>query len=362
MGIHEWGTLAAATGQLALGVLTALRGGHNPLARPLSLLCFVTFGWNICDLAFVVSGDRAWNLLDHVLSPMTAPLFLDFALVLTGRRRRYGALLRIVYLLLGLLSVSAVLSFVWRPALDFQLSESWSVAHLAVAMPAIGLAVACLVSQRHEADVEGWHRARLVLGGIAIAVPLAVTDLLRNVIPVEVPRLANLATLITAGVLTLVTLRLRLFGRDLSTSAISFAVVLSLLVALAFAALSSLLLQSVEALVLVACTVALIVGLLVRAGAATWAERHAREAQLLNLGRFAAQMGHDLKNPLAALKGRRPVPPRGAAPRWLARRARRVPGPHPGPGRAHGAVARRLPAARPRRSRPPAARRERCRP
>ena len=88
MNVHEWGTLAAATGQLALGLLAALYGGGNPLVRPLSLLCFCVFGWNIADLAFVVSGDRAWNFLDHALSPMTAPLFLQFVLVFTGQRRR----------------------------------------------------------------------------------------------------------------------------------------------------------------------------------------------------------------------------------------------------------------------------------
>src|SRR5688572_15267100 len=103
MHVHEWGTLAAATGLLALGLLAALRGGRNPLVRPLCLLCFCVFGWNIADLAFVLSGDRHWNLLDHVISPMTSPLFLDFVLTFTGQRRRLGWILRAVYALLMLL-------------------------------------------------------------------------------------------------------------------------------------------------------------------------------------------------------------------------------------------------------------------
>ena len=41
------------------------------------------------------------------------------------------------------------------------------------------------------------------------------------------------------------------------------------------------------------------------------AERRARQSQLATLGRFSAQMAHDLKNPLAALQGRRAVLQRG---------------------------------------------------
>ena len=303
MNVHEWGTLAAATGQLALGLLAALYGGGNPLVRPLSLLCFCVFGWNIADLAFVVSGDRAWNFLDHALSPMTAPLFLQFVLVFTGQRRRLAGVLYAAHALVGLLGASAILAFVWEPARAFQLGSAWSVVYLALALPIVGVGIACLFATRREDDLEAWRRSRLILVGLALAVPLAVTDLLRNVVPVAMPRLANLAMLLMAVVLTVVTLRLRLFGRDLSTSSVTFATALALLVAVSFVGLSSVFLGSPEALLLLMVTAALMVGVLVRASAGVWAARQSRETELVHLGRFAAQMGHDLKNPLAAMKG-----------------------------------------------------------
>jgi two-component system, NtrC family, sensor histidine kinase HydH len=303
MGLHDWATLAAATGQLTLGILTTLRGGQSPVATPLSLLCFCIFGWNVFDLLFVVSGDRAWNLLDHVLSPFTSVLLLHFVLVFTGRRRRLRRMLAVFYALAALLSASAVPGFFWAPAMQFQLSEAWSVVHLAIALPAVGICVGSLLAYRSESGDAAWRRARLILVGMSLAVPLAVTDLLRNVIPFEVPRLANVATLIGAGFLTLVTLRLRLFGTDLSTSAVTLAAGLSLLVGFALVAFAGLFLVSPEGVALLLATGALVVALLGRAASVRAAERRGREADLATLGRFAAQLAHDLRNPLAAMKG-----------------------------------------------------------
>ncbi|HEY5242368.1 MAG TPA: ATP-binding protein, partial [Polyangiaceae bacterium] len=61
--------------------------------------------------------------------------------------------------------------------------------------------------------------------------------------------------------------------------------------------------ENVAIVVLVSSTVSLAVVAGSRRWLAREADRRARQAQLTTLGRFSAQMAHDLKNPLAALKG-----------------------------------------------------------
>ncbi|HKA91504.1 MAG TPA: ATP-binding protein [Haliangiales bacterium] len=301
MTLYEWTSLAAATGQLALGVLTAWRGGTSPLAIPLALFCFCTFGWNGADLAYTAYGDLRWKLVDHALSPLTAPLALHFVLVFTGRRRRLAAALAAAYVPTVLLGLSAVAGFAWPPARGFQQRDAWSLTHLGLSVPSLVLAVGCLLVHLRETDPEGRRRTRIILLAFAIAVPLAITDLLEVWLPV--PELSNVGMLVAAALLAVVALRLRLLGTDLSTSATTAATALSVVVTVSCVVLTQVVAMSTAVVVLGTITAALVVGLLWRMALESHAVRRAREAQLVTLGRFAAQMAHDLKNPLAAIKG-----------------------------------------------------------
>jgi signal transduction histidine kinase len=103
--------------------------------------------------------------------------------------------------------------------------------------------------------------------------------------------------------MAIVSFRMRLFGRELSTSALVFASGLTIVGVVAYLVLFRL--TSSNVALLAGGTAALTVALLTAARrvAATAALRRERVAQLANLGRLSAQMAHDLKNPLAALKG-----------------------------------------------------------
>src|SRR5262249_33618205 len=172
---------------------------------------------------------------------------------------------------------------------------------LGLSVPSLVLAVGCLLVHLRETDPEGRRRTRIILLAFAIAVPLAITDLLEVWLPV--PELSNVGMLVAAALLAVVALRLRLLGTDLSTSATTAATALSVVVTVSCVVLTQVVAMSTAVVVLGTITAALVVGLLWRMALESHAVRRAREAQLVTLGRFAAQMAHDLKNPLAAIKG-----------------------------------------------------------
>src|SRR5262245_6411579 len=119
----------------------------------------------------------------------------------------------------------------------------------------------------------------------------------------DIPRMGALGTLGANFILAWATLRLRLFGRDLHASSFAYASVAAAFAVVGYLAVYRFMSSSVAA------RSAIVVGITLALIATTrrvWiavAVNRARVERLATLGRFASQMAHDIKNPLAALKG-----------------------------------------------------------
>jgi signal transduction histidine kinase len=301
---NDWITAICATGALALGLLTAFRGGRSPLVLPLALLCFCVFGWNVFDLAHSLTGERAWVLLDHTTAPLTAPLVLHLMLAFTGRRRRHAWILVLAYVPLALLGATALLGLVSPTFARFATSSAFDVAHPILAVPVLILAMGHLVVYLREADPEGRQRARLILAGVFLGVTMSTIDLVHGFFPtLPMPPLDNLGTMLAMAPLAIATMRLRLFGYDMSTSGVSVPATLALVIVMSYGALFGVLRTETAALVLGTATAALALGMVLQLAVRAIAARRGREVRLATLGRFAGQLAHDLKNPLAAMKG-----------------------------------------------------------
>jgi signal transduction histidine kinase len=295
-------TAAACTGQLGLAILAAARGAKSPVALPLAGLCLCLFGWNFMALAHDLSGDPLWRIIDVAISPFTTPLAVHFALVFVGERRRFRRVLWLAYGAFGALSLASLAALVSEAARGFAGSEAWAYVHLALTAPGVGFALYLLLGHLRRSSDDERRRTQLVLAALFVGAAFASTELLSDV-GVPVLRLGALATFVSTALLALVSLRFRLLDdrptwvAGLAALSIGMVAVLGYLIVFRFLGASEAL------LVLGTVTVTLALVVAIRPIVIGVAVERARRQRLTVVGRMSAQMAHDLKTPLAALKG-----------------------------------------------------------
>ncbi|MBF5045116.1 two-component sensor histidine kinase [Aggregicoccus sp. 17bor-14] len=301
---HNWISVIACVGHLTLAVLAVWRDVRSPLARPLALLSIDMFLWNFAALAHAMSGERAWRWLEASTSPLATALVLHFILTFVGQRRALRGVLYAAYAASGSIAACSALAFCGvRWAQAFAGSATWGAVHLAVLLP-VSVGSALLFVRHWHVAPSPAERARtlLLLVALSVASPLAVLELCTD-FGVPALRWANLGTLLSSCVMGLVALRLHLLERELERRAMVQGVAVALASVLAYLALFELL--GANTALLAFGTVAVTVALLAAARLlfAPFAVHKERLEHLATLGRFSAQLAHDLKNPLAALQG-----------------------------------------------------------
>jgi two-component system, NtrC family, sensor histidine kinase HydH len=298
----DWMFLFGAAGQLTLAGLCLTFGKKSPVARPLLFLCLTMFGWCFTSLAWGLARTEAWGGgvvkaigdLDAAVSALSPPFALHLVVTFVGARRAYMRIVRVEYAFFAGLSLSSALALVIPAMTPWKDSWEWAATFLVGWVPALGLIVVLLV--RHlvsSTDPDEKGRTRMMLAAIGVAGVLATSDIARD-IGFPLPHLAPIGALVSAILVANAVFRVRLFERDLSGSSAVYAVALGV-----FRVLGS----NIAALALGTVTVTVALGVAVYEMSASAAEQRARVERLVALGRFSSQMAHDLKNPLASLKG-----------------------------------------------------------
>ena len=299
MGLNPLLPAIACAGLLVLALFAALQAPRNPLALTLALFCADLSVWSFGSLAYDLTHEPRWHWLDVTFSPLTPALGLHFVLSFTGRSRELRALRRATYAYFGILALVALAD---RGA-ERATSSLWSIVFLVGIVAAVVVAVTLLIAHRRSAQGPE-ERARTLL--LFLALPLGAvvgaTDLIAS-LTLSIPRLAPLGTILCALLMAVVTLRLRLFGPVVSRGEAVAAAVLAALAMVAY--LGVFRLFGTNWTVLVVATTALTFALLavVRVLVTSAGLERSRLRELSTLGSFSAQLAHDLKNPLAALKG-----------------------------------------------------------
>ena len=303
LNAHAWVALLAAAGQLALFFVAVGRVARSPVAMPLSLLTVSLFSTSFCELALEVSHGPEWGWLEAAAAPITVALAMHLVLSFVGRRKALSWLLYLHYAVFGLLSTNSLLAFFVPAERAFVGSPSWTLLVLALVAPSTALAsLFLLVHLTRAVGAQEQGRTRLLLIGIAWAASFALSDLLAN-LGVDVPRLGSLGNLGSNLLLVFVVFRLKLFGRELSTTNAVSAVGMAAVAVLAYLSLFRLFSSNVTLLLVGTASVTLTLLVVSRRVMVARAVGRERMERLTTLGRFSAQMAHDLKNPLAALKG-----------------------------------------------------------
>jgi two-component system sensor histidine kinase HydH len=304
MAASTWLHLSAASGHLTLGMLSLARGRASALARPLALLSFAMFGFCFADVALDLTGAPIWNVLDSFFSALAPPPALQLCVAFVGASRAQLRLVVAGYIAFGLLALSSAAGLVTPWGLAWSSSSAWHYTFLAGWVPVLVVIVTLLV--RHllaTNDPVEKARTRVMLVALAIGGSIAGADELIDAAGLPLPHSASIGTLLGTSLVAIAVFRFRLFDRDLSASTAVYASALAVAGVVAYIAVFEILGGNVAALVFGTVTVTLVLGAAVREVSSSLATQRERTDRLAVLGRFSSQMAHDLKNPLAAMKG-----------------------------------------------------------
>jgi signal transduction histidine kinase len=298
MEAREWMYLIAASGHLALGALALLRGRTSAVAKPLALLCGAMFGFCFASLAAGLTGNDAWRAADSVFTALAPAPVLHLVVVFVGARHAHARAVAAVYVAFGALAASSVA--LGRP---WAASAGWGYVFLALWAPAAAFTAFLLL--RHlvrETEPDEKARTRTILAALVVGGALATVDLV-DAAGFPMPHLAPLGTLLATLLIATAVFRFRLFDRDLSIQGALYAGALALAAVIAYLGAFRLLGGNLAGLVFATVVVTLALGAAVHELATSLATSRARTERLSTLGRFSSQLAHDLKNPLATLRG-----------------------------------------------------------
>ena len=297
-----WLGLLASVGHLALAIVIATRPNRSTLSKLAVLLFVDMFVWNSASTAFRHTGDDAWHWLDVTFSPLTPAFAFHFVLVFVGRARELRRLVWAGYALFTALAVSSVAAFGLEPARDWVESDAWSYCFLALELPLLLFGTALLARHARVAAEQAERiRARLLIAAIAIGAALGSTELSQELF--DLPALGSVGSLICSGLIGLIVLRLHLFGRDASASTWAYGTAIAVLLVGAYAAVANNLATRPATLLVGVMSVTGVLLFVLNDLRVEASQHQGRRQRLLLMGRFSTQMAHDLKNPLAAMKG-----------------------------------------------------------
>ena len=298
--------LLAAIGQLSLAVTALVSGRRSALSRPLAALCFVLFGWNFATLGRHVFGGDAFAMLDSAFTALSPPLLLEVVLRFVGGGRRHRTARAFVWLVFGGLAVASVGAPAIMPGtagIAWLDAPSWAGAFLAFWAPTMVFQLLLLV--RHlgqSSDAAEKARTRTVLAALAIGATFSTSDVAHG-LGLPLPYLGSIGTLIAAALLATCAMRFALFDRNVSTRTTVYAMAMIGAFVVAYLVLFRVFAGSLAAQAFASAVVTLLVVAVARELGMAIAESRERVQRLTVLGRFSAQMTHDLKSPLSAMLG-----------------------------------------------------------
>ncbi|MCU0697115.1 MAG: ATP-binding protein [Myxococcaceae bacterium] len=297
--VLTWLHVLAALSTVMVVVLASSRHANPALRLPLVLLAVDQFVLNACSVAGAFSADPAYNWLAASVTPPFTAFVLHLALAFTGTLRRFRGLLVAAY---GVFLGEAVLVLLdWQTGLvDFDGALATHALVAAGTSAPVAVFGAWLLTTHLRAST-GTERLRtwLFVTALVVGVPLMLTDLFFDM-GLPVPPLSTAGSCVFNGLLIVITLGISSASRR---EQLGQAVLFALFVVVSFLTLFSVFRERQGLLVLsmTGFTFGLVaVGRLVWTAFARHQEGLTRFA---TLGRFSAQMAHDLKNPLAAARG-----------------------------------------------------------
>lgn len=296
----EWFGLAAAVVYLALAVLAVLQRKRDPLTPPFARMTTALFAYESFELLKNLTGDCVFQHLECAAASLVAPTTAAVIITFIGQWRALRWLVIAGASYFSLLALLCILATFVPVLACFSAKEPWAIAMLVGMVPEFGYLGYRLA--RHAATVDPTERARTQLLALALVLGAgsAGTDLASIAASVEI-KPAVFGLLIAAFVLAALALRMEIVAT--ARSLVIANVILVVLVVVLLQGVVWLANPGSALAVTLAVAITLAALATLRPILAVQSEERARLARLASLGRFSAQMAHDLKNPLAAIRG-----------------------------------------------------------
>ncbi|HEX6277209.1 MAG TPA: ATP-binding protein [Polyangiaceae bacterium] len=289
-------SVVSCAGHLAFALVVWFRRGRSAIAPLLALLFLDAFVWTFAELAASLTGAREWHVVDRAFASFMAAIALHVVVVFVGRAKALRNVVRFGY------AVALALALV---GFDIY-SRIWWIALLIAGNLAIAASVWLLIVHRRDSE-DRIERARtdLILLALVLGTVLTSTNLWFGEVslPVEVPPLGNVGTLVAMVFFAVATLRLRLIESPVPSVLFMYALAFAALCVTAYLLAVQWLERRTEFVVVASVTLGVIGLAVVRELRGASAVERERVRRLATLGRFSEQLAHDLRNPLAALKG-----------------------------------------------------------